>query len=95
MTPRRRWCRALAAGSLALVSLCDAQGIPRALHVDVTLEGGSRAVDIYRPAGAPLWVAVIAHGFARSRARHVDLDAPTTVRQDTTRRNSARPIHGR
>lgn len=51
----------------------DAQEIPPVLRVDVTLEGRSRAVDIYRPAGVPLGVAVIAHGFARSRARHADL----------------------
>ncbi len=83
MMTRRRWRCVLAAGSLALVSLChaqalppgprDGQEIPPALHVDVELDGMGRTVDIYRPAGKPLGVAVIAHGFARSRIRHADL----------------------
>ena len=38
------------------------------------LAGGVEQVDVYRPAsGAEEGVAVVAHGFARSRARHRDL----------------------
>jgi dienelactone hydrolase len=38
------------------------------------LAGGEERVDVYRPvAQAPHGVAVVAHGFARSRARHRDL----------------------
>ena len=38
------------------------------------LAGGVEQVDVYRPAaGAEAGVAVVAHGFARSRARHRDL----------------------
>jgi len=73
MRPRSWWRRALAAGSLALAALCGAQEIPPALRLDVELAGTRRAVDVYRPAGVPLGVAVVAHGFARSRIRHGDL----------------------
>lgn len=50
-----------------------AQQIPPALRIDVDIAGAACAVDVYRPAGPPLGVAVVAHGFARSRIRHADL----------------------
>lgn len=37
------------------------------------LAGGVEQVDVYRPVASELGVAVLAHGFARSRVRHRDL----------------------
>jgi dienelactone hydrolase len=37
------------------------------------LAGESQRVDVYRPVGATMGVAVVAHGFTRTRARHRDL----------------------
>ncbi len=40
---------------------------------EVTLDGQATAVDIYAPAASPRALAVIAHGFTRSRAQHAVL----------------------
>ncbi len=42
-------------------------------RVEVELGDATPAVDVYRPAGQPLGLAIVAHGFARSRVRHADL----------------------
>lgn len=70
--------RSLLAVALALVPALllapvAGQEIPPALRVDVPIGGATRAVDVYRPAGEPLGMAIVAHGFARSRVRHADL----------------------
>ena len=41
--------------------------------VEIELAGAPRAVDVYRPQATPQGVAIVAHGFTRSRARHRDL----------------------
>lgn len=67
--------RALVLFACALVAVLPAaaQEIPPALRLDVEMGGAMRAVDVYRPAGEPLGLAIVAHGFARSRVRHADL----------------------
>lgn len=52
-----------------------AQPVPFILHTDVVeLDGHRVHVDVYEPDGEPSdGVAIVAHGFTRSRARHRDL----------------------
>lgn len=60
-----------------LLSLAFATGAtPAAAWVEtrlLTLAGRQAAVDVYTPAAPPRALAVIAHGFTRSRAQHVVL----------------------
>jgi predicted dienelactone hydrolase len=58
---------ALAAGTTAAAAAAETRLIE--------LAGHPAAVDIYAPAAAPRGLAVIAHGFARSREQHVVLAA--------------------
>lgn len=77
----RHWrARAVAAlagvAALLLTSLAlhaAAQEMPPRVTVEVELDGARRPVDIFRPAGIPVGLAVIAHGFTRSRVRHGNL----------------------
>lgn len=61
------------AAALALIALGLAPRVEAAVTVDtrtLTLAGESMPVDVYRPAAAPRALAIIAHGFTRSRAQH-------------------------
>jgi len=40
---------------------------------ELELAGETRSVDVFRPTAAPAGVAIVAHGFTRSRVRHRDL----------------------
>jgi len=40
---------------------------------ELELAGATRSVDVFRPAATPAGVAIVAHGFTRSRVRHRDL----------------------
>ena len=40
---------------------------------ELELAGETRSVDVFRPTAAPVGVAIVAHGFTRSRVRHRDL----------------------
>jgi dienelactone hydrolase len=57
------------------VGMAAAQPSPRTSYTEsVALAGEEQAVDVYRPdIEPPAGVAIIAHGFTRSRARHRDL----------------------
>lgn len=72
----RGWRLALAlAGTLAVATLAYPQGLPIAVHTEtMSLAGFDQSVDIYRPLGATAHgVAVVAHGWTRTRSRHSDL----------------------
>ncbi|MEO6566448.1 MAG: hypothetical protein ABIO63_10480 [Casimicrobiaceae bacterium] len=73
-------------GMLSLAPLAQTQGLPMAVHTTTTAIGGfDQSVDIYRPLHTmSRGVAVVAHGWTRSRSRHSDLgralaDAGVTV----------------
>lgn len=53
--------------------MAAAAAIPPVLRVEAEIGGALRSVDVYRTAEPPLGIAVVAHGFARSRVRHADL----------------------
>jgi dienelactone hydrolase len=63
--------------SVAFVACAAAAGEPAgsSLHTEVVeLDGHRVHVDVYEPAGEPSdAVAIVAHGFTRSRERHRDL----------------------
>jgi dienelactone hydrolase len=67
------------AGRLLPLALCvgiaAAQPVPLTSYTEsVALAGEEQAVDVYRPnLESPVGVAIIAHGFTRSRVRHRDL----------------------
>ncbi len=58
-----------------MAPLAHAQGLPIAVHTEsTTLAGFDQNVDIYRPLRTKSeGVAVVAHGWTRSRSRHSDL----------------------
>lgn len=60
---------------LSWAAAAAAQGLPFTVHTEPTeLAGHGVRVDVYRPVAGPLdGVAIVAHGFTRSRARHRDL----------------------
>ncbi len=62
-------------GMLALAPLAHTQGLRMAVHTTTTaLAGFDQSVDIYRPMHTmSRGVAVVAHGWTRSRSRHSDL----------------------
>ena len=57
------------------VGIAAAQSAPRTSYTEsVELAGEAQRVDVYRPdAESPLGVAIVAHGFTRSRVQHRDL----------------------
>ena len=68
--------RACVIAIVATVALAaNAQDAPPVVQETHAMQLGSaqRDVDIYRPSASPVGVAIVAHGFARSRARHRDL----------------------
>jgi len=68
----RAWSLVLLAFSTGITS---APLVPLTSYTEsIELSGDAQSVDVYRPgAGSPAGVAIIAHGFTRSRTRHVDL----------------------
>ena len=62
---------------VALLALCAAGALAAEVDVQtyrVELAGESQRVDVYRPVGeSAAGVAIVAHGFTRTRARHRDL----------------------
>lgn len=60
----------------AFLVAAAAAGQPGAFTIDtrsVAIAGYDEPVDIYRPRAEPAGVAIVAHGFTRSRIRHKDL----------------------
>lgn len=74
MCRARRFALGLA-GIIGIATLAHAQNLPIAVHTETTsLAGFDQSVDIYRPLGTMSHgVAVVAHGWTRSRSRHSDL----------------------
>jgi len=68
-----RACAIAMAATVALAA--SAQESPTVVQETHAMQLGSetRDVDVYRPGAAPVGIAIVAHGFARSRARHRDL----------------------
>jgi len=60
-----------AAWSCSLAASTDARYSLKTYSLE--LAGGVEQVDVYRPVTQEVGVAVLAHGFARSRVRHRDL----------------------
>jgi dienelactone hydrolase len=65
----KRFAAALAFAALAPAAPAQ---VTQESHT-IVLGGEPRGVDVFRPASKPLGVAIVAHGFTRSRARHYDL----------------------
>jgi dienelactone hydrolase len=75
-TRSRRWTRVFLIAALALgcpLSAAGEQDRYTLETVEIELAGALRAVDVYRPQVTPQGVAIVAHGFTRSRVRHRDL----------------------
>jgi hypothetical protein len=79
----------LAAWSCAVAASADERYSVTTYAVEIA--GGVEQVDVYRPtATAQEGVAVVAHGFARSRARHRDLGRALAEATATRSRASCR-----
>jgi len=68
-----RTARAVLLALLALAAPAIAHAVSFARTTTVEVDGSPVTVDVYEPgARTPLGVAIVAHGFTRSRARHRD-----------------------
>jgi hypothetical protein len=67
-----RTARAALLALLVLVAPAVALAASYARTVTLDVDGSSVTIDVYEPVARPIGVAIVAHGWTRSRARHRD-----------------------